>query len=154
LLSQALEISKQRGLARYETIQNEFNLYTRDSFEGPVQDLCVREGISGLAYYGLASGFLTGKYRSEADFSKSPRGARMANYLDQKGRRILAALDAVSARTGATLAEISIAWIIAQPGIGAPIASATSVEQLQSLMRGARLQLSAEDLRELTEAGR
>ncbi len=154
LLSEALEISKRRGLARYETIQNEFNLYTRNKFEGPVQDLCVREEISGLAYYGLASGFLTGKYRSEADFSKSPRGAGMAKFLDDKGHRILAALDAVSARTGSALAEISIAWIIAQPGIGAPIASATSVEQLQSLMRGARLKLSDEDLRELAEAGR
>ncbi len=154
LLTEALEISKRRGLARYETIQNEFNLYSRDKFEGPVQDLCVREGISGLAYYGLAAGFLTGKYRSEADFSKSPRGARMAKYLDAKGRRILSAMDAVSARTGAALAEIAIAWIIAQPGIGAPIASATSVQQLESLVRGASLQLSPEDLRELTDAGR
>lgn len=154
LLTEALELSKRRGLPRYETLQNEFNLYSRDKFEGPLQDLCVREQISGLAYYGLASGFLTGKYRSEADFSKSPRGAGMAKYLDAKGKRILAALDAVSARTGSALSEIALAWIAAQPGIAAPIASATSVEQVKSLARGGRLELSQEDLRALTEAGR
>lgn len=155
LLSEALAISKREGLARYETIQNEFNLYTRDKFEGPVQDICVREEISGIHYYGLASGFLSGKYRSEADAKKSPRGGGIVGkYLNDKGFRILKALDNVAARTGAAPAEVALAWVAAQPAVAAPIASATSVEQLQSLARGARLQLSDADLKELTDAGR
>ncbi|HEV7277295.1 MAG TPA: aldo/keto reductase [Devosiaceae bacterium] len=155
LLSEALDISRREGLPRYETIQNEFNLYAREKFEGPVQQLCLREEISGIHYAGLAQGFLTGKYRSDEDAGKSPRGQGVVSkYLDDKGRRILAALDAVAARTGAAPAETALAWVAAQPGVAAPIASATSVEQLQSLVRSARLQLSAGDLRELTEAGR
>jgi aryl-alcohol dehydrogenase-like predicted oxidoreductase len=155
LLSEALEISQRLGIPRYETIQNEFNLYTRNKFEGPVQDLCVREEISGIHYYGLASGFLSGKYRSEADAKKSPRGGGIVSrYLDARGKRILAALDAVSARTGAALAEIALAWVAAQPAVAAPIASATSAAQVQSLVRGARLRLSDDDLKELTDAGK
>lgn len=155
LLSEALEISARRGFARYETIQNEFNLYSRDKFEGPVQDLCVKEQISGIHYYGLASGFLSGKYRSPEDASKSPRGKGVVDkYLNEKGLRILAALDAVSARTGAAASEIALAWVAAQPAVAAPIASATSVEQIESLARGARLELSAADLAELTDAGK
>jgi aryl-alcohol dehydrogenase-like predicted oxidoreductase len=155
LLAEALEISRREGLPRYETIQNEFNLYSRDKFEGPVQQLCLREEISGIHYAGLAQGFLTGKYRSETDAGKSPRGSGVVSrYLDAKGKRILAALDAVADRTGAAHAEIALAWVAAQPAVAAPIASATSVEQLHSLVRSARLQLSAEDLRDLSEAGR
>jgi aryl-alcohol dehydrogenase-like predicted oxidoreductase len=156
LLGEALAISKREGLARYETIQNEFNLYDRAGFEGPVQDMCVKEQVSGIGYFSLARGFLSGKYRSAADAGKSAaRGQNViAKYLNSKGDRVLAALDAVARRTGARPAEIALAWIIAQPGVGAPIASATSVEQVESLAKGARLKLSAEDLRELTEAGR
>lgn len=155
LLGEALEISKREGIARYQTIQNEFNLYTRDKFEGPLQDLCVKEQVSGIHYYGLARGFLSGKYRKPEDAAKSPRGkGAVENYLNDKGRRILAALDAVSERTGAALSEIALAWVAAQPGVAAPIASATSVEQVQSLARGARLALSAADLQELTDAGK
>jgi aryl-alcohol dehydrogenase-like predicted oxidoreductase len=155
LLTEALAISKREGLARYETIQNEFNLYARDKFEGPVQEICVREEISGIHYAGLAQGFLTGKYRSAADAGKSPRGGGIVGkYLNDKGFRILKALDNVAARTGAAPAEIALAWVAAQPAVAAPIASATSVGQLQSLMRGARLQLSDADLKELTDAGK
>ena len=155
LLTEALAISEREGIARYETVQNEFNLYARDKFEGPVQDTCVREEVSGIHYAGLAQGFLTGKYRSEADAGKSPRGKNVVSrYLNDRGYRILAALDAVSARTGAAHSEIALAWVVAQPGVAAPIASATSVEQLAELIRGARLSLSAGDLQELTEAGR
>lgn len=155
LLAESLEISRREGLARYETIQNEFNLYVRDKFEGPVQDLCVREEISGIHYAGLAQGFLTGKYRSEADAGKSPRGKGIVGkYLNDKGFRILAALDTVAGRTGAAHAEIALAWIAAQPAVAAPIASATSVEQLKSLVRGTRLKLGEADLKELTDAGR
>ena len=153
LLSEALSIAAATGLRRYETLQNEYTLYTRSKFEGPVQDLVLTEGLSGLADFSLASGFLTGKYRRDADFGKSPRGGSMSKYLDDKGRRILAAEDMVSARTGASLAEIALAWVNAQRGIAAPIASATSIEQLGSLARGARLTLSPNDVALLTEAG-
>jgi aryl-alcohol dehydrogenase-like predicted oxidoreductase len=114
----------------------------------------VKEGLSCIPYYSLAAGFLTGKYRSESDFGKSARGKGVAKYLDARGKRILAAMDEVAARTGAAHAEIALAWINAQPGIAAPIASATSVRQLQSLVRGARLTLTDEDEKLLTEAGR
>jgi aryl-alcohol dehydrogenase-like predicted oxidoreductase len=155
LLSEALAISKREGIARYETLQNEYNLYTRGAFEGPVQDICVADGISGIHYYGLASGFLTGKYRTAADAQKSPRGKGVVNnYLNPRGLKILAALDGVAARTGAALSEIALAWVAAQPGVAAPIASATSVAQVESLVRGARLSLSAEDLKALTDAGK
>jgi aryl-alcohol dehydrogenase-like predicted oxidoreductase len=119
-----------------------------------VQDIVVREGLGSIPYYSLASGFLTGKYRSEADLNKSPRGKGAAKYLDEKGQRILTAMDQVASRTGAGLAEIALAWIAAQPGITGPIASATSVAQVESLARGARLSLKPADLQVLTEAGR
>lgn len=154
LLSEALRISAEKGLPRYQTVQNEYNLYARESFEGPVQDLAVAEGISQLCYFSLASGFLTGKYRSKADLKQSQRGGGIEKYLDDRGMRILAAMDAVAAETGAALSEIAIAWLNAQPGVGAPIASATSVGQLESLARGARLTLSEGQVKTLTEAGR
>jgi aryl-alcohol dehydrogenase-like predicted oxidoreductase len=153
LLGEALKVSSAMGWPRYEVVQNEYNLYSRGKFEGPVQDFVVREGLGSIPYYGLASGFLTGKYRSEADFNKSPRGKGAAKYLDDKGKRILAAMDSIAARTGARLAEIALAWLAAQPGVTAPIASATSVEQVKSLVRGARLSLSEDDLRALTRTG-
>ncbi|HEY4165709.1 MAG TPA: aldo/keto reductase [Reyranella sp.] len=153
-LGEALEISKAKGLPRYDTIQNEFNLYAREKFEGALQELCVKEDVSGMHYYGLASGFLSGKYRTAADAGKSPRGGGVVSkYLNDRGLKILAAMDAVSARTGAALAEIALAWVAAQPGVAAPIASATSVEQVASLARGARLKLSDADLKQLDAAG-
>ena len=154
LLTEALAISKANGLARYETIQNEFNLYDRAGFEG-VQETCIREEISGIGYFSLARGFLSGKYRSPADAQKSPRGQAVVDkFLNPKGYRILDALDAVAGRTGASATEVSLAWIAAQPAVGAPIASATTVEQVESLARGARLTLGAQDLAELTAAGK
>jgi aryl-alcohol dehydrogenase-like predicted oxidoreductase len=154
LLSAALAASKEKELPRYETLQNEYNLYTRGQYEGEVQELVLREGLSLMSYFSLASGFLTGKYRSEADYGKSPRGKGMARYLDSKGVRLLEAMDKVAANTGAAHAEIALAWINAQPGVAAPIASATSVGQLQSLIRGARLALSEDDLGLLRQAGK
>jgi aryl-alcohol dehydrogenase-like predicted oxidoreductase len=155
LLGEALAISKSKGIARYQTVQNEFNLYDRSGFEGPVQDLCVKEEVSGIGYFSLARGFLSGKYRSVDDAGKSTRGrAAVDKYLNPKGERILQALDAVAKRNNTTQAAVAIAWIGAQPGVGAPIASATSVEQVQSLAAGARLRLSADDLKQLTDAGR
>lgn len=154
LLREALDISARNGWPRYETLQNEYNLYERESFE-EVQDLCVREEVSGIHYFSLARGFVTGKYRSPEDASKSPRGPGVVErYLNDKGYRILAALDAVSARTGAAPVEIALAWLSAQPGTAAPIASATTIEQVQQLARGARLTLGEADLKELSDAGK
>lgn len=154
MLAEAIQTSIVKSLPRYESEQPEYNLYARDGFEGELQDLCVREEIGVIPYFSLAAGFLTGKYRSEKDFGKSPRGARMDRYLNARGRNILGALDQVSEATGATPAEISLGWLVAQPGVTAPIASATSIEQVESLAKGVRLKLSDENLRLLTKAGR
>ena len=153
LLGHALGLSKAKGLPRYQTVQNEYNLYSRAAYQGAVQEMVVAEGLGAIPYYSLAAGFLTGKYRSPADFGQSARGRGMGRYLNPRGLAILAAMDGVAARTGAKHAEIALAWVLAQPGITAPIASATSVAQLESLARGARLVLSAGDLAELTKAG-
>lgn len=152
LLSEALAISEARGLARYETLQNEYNLFTRDKFEGAVQDLVLQHGLSLLPYYSLASGFLTGKYRSKTDLNQSPRGGGVAKYLTDRGLRILAALDSVAAHVGATPAEVALAWVSRQPGVIGPLASATSVAQLETLVRGAQLALTADDLAVLSAA--
>ena len=155
MLAEALAVSKANGLPRYETLQNEYNLVTRNKFEGAVQDLCVAEQVSGIHYYGLASGFLTGKYRSAADAGKSPRGGGVVGkYLNERGLRILAALDQVAANHNAEPGEVALAWVAAQPGVAAPIASATSVAQVKSLAKGARLTLTSLDLALLEEAGK
>ena len=152
LLTQALALAD-RGLPRYQTVQNEFNLYSRSAYVGAVQDMVVAEGLGAIPYFSLAAGFLTGKYRTAADFGQSARGGGMGRYLNPRGLAILAAMDGVAARTGARHAEIALAWVLAQPGITAPIASATSVSQVASLARGARLVLAAGDLAALTAAG-
>jgi aryl-alcohol dehydrogenase-like predicted oxidoreductase len=148
-LAQALEVARATGLPRYSTLQPLYNLYDRDSFEGELQQLCIRENIGVITYYSLAAGFLTGKYRSEADFGKSARGQGMKKYLNDRGRKVLDALDRVSRRTGASPAQISLAWLIAQPGVTAAIASATTVEQLQELLQAATLKLDAEAMQTL-----
>jgi len=154
MIRDAHETAVIKSLPRYETEQPEYNLYDRSKYEGELQDLAVAEDIGIIPYFSLAAGFLTGKYRSEADFGKSQRGGRMERYLNDKGFRILKALDAVSAANDATPAEVSLAWLVAQKGVSAPIASATSVEQVKSLAKGVRLKLSEADLAVLTEAGR
>ncbi|NOT42663.1 MAG: aldo/keto reductase [Alphaproteobacteria bacterium] len=151
-LQAALEISAKHGLPRYETLQPLYNLSDRAGFEGPLQDLCAREGVSVIPYYGLASGFLTGKYRSEADFTKSIRGGRMANYLNARGKKILAAMDEIAAATGATLAQIALAWLMTRKTIAAPIASATSLEQFEESLGALTLNLSAAHLAALDAA--
>lgn len=153
LLADALAVSDDKALPRYQTLQNEYNLYTRDKFEGAVQDLVVREGISLIPYYALAAGFLTGKYRTKDDLKQGSRGRSVERFLNDKGLRVLAALDAVVESTGAAPSEIALAWLNAQPGVAGPIASATSLAQMQSLVRGARLTLSAADLKLLSDAG-
>ena len=153
-LRSALDASARRGLPRYETLQPRYNLYDRADFEGGLQQLCVAEGVGVIPYYGLASGFLTGKYRSEADFAKSPRGARMKNYLNARGRRILGALDEVSSAYATSPAAVALAWTMAQPGIAAPIASATNVEQLRDFSVAVRLELGAYARAKLDEASK
>ncbi|MGE3248841.1 MAG: aldo/keto reductase [Hyphomonadaceae bacterium] len=147
-LSASLAASKG---ARFETLQPEYNLMNR-AIEADLMPLCEREDVSLIPYYGLASGFLTGKYRSEADKRKSVRGGRMDSYLNERGFRVLAALDAVAERRSAKPAQVALAWIMAKPAIGAPIASATNVEQLHELMGALRLELSAEDIAALDTA--
>jgi len=154
MIREAHRVSVIKSLARYESEQPLYNLYDREVFEGELQNLALEEDIGILPYFSLAAGFLTGKYRSQADFDKSPRGARMDKYMNDKGKRILAALDQVSAANDATPAEVALAWLVAQPGVTAPIASATSPEQLESLVKGVGLKLSDEDLDTLTQAGR
>ncbi len=145
-LARALEISKTNGYARYETLQPPYNLYDR-SIETDLQPLCVKEGIGIISYYSLASGFLTGKYRTDADLKKSVRGRGIGKYLDEKGKRILNALDEVSAKYQASPASIALAWLMNRPAVVAPIASATSVAQLQDLLKAVEIKLDAESLR-------
>ncbi|GGH18523.1 oxidoreductase [Alsobacter metallidurans] len=151
--SEALTLSEQHGLPRYETMQPEYNLYTRADYENGLEPVCLANQVSVIPFFGLAAGFLTGKYRSEADLGKSPRGARsISRYLNDRGYRILAALDAVAARRAATPARVALAWQIARPSITAPIASATSVEQVRELAASMSLKLAAQDIAELDAA--
>ncbi|HYD52315.1 MAG TPA: aldo/keto reductase [Gemmatimonadaceae bacterium] len=151
-LAEALRVADAQGLPRYATLQPEYNLYDRAGYDGPLRDLALREGLGVITYYGLASGFLSGKYRSRGDLSRSPRGERVARYLDARGMRILDALDAVAARHEARPAEIALAWLMQREGVTAPVASATSVEQLASLLRATALRLSAADVAALDAA--
>jgi len=151
-LAQALDVSALSGLPRYETLQPLYNLYDRDTFEGPLRDLCLREDIGVITYFSLAAGFLTGKYRSEKDYAKSPRGLGMKKYLNARGLRILDALDDVAGRLHSTPTQVALAWLMAQPGVTAAIASATSLAQLDDLLAATRLSLDELDMRQLDEA--
>lgn len=153
-LAQALEISRREGFARYEVLQPELNLLVRDRFEGPLQQLCIRENIGVLPYYGLASGFLTGKYRSRDDLGKSVRGGGMSRYLEAGGLAVIDVLEQIGRETGGTPAQIALAWVAAQPGVTAPIASATSLGQLDELLGCLEISLSEEQLRRLDAASR
>jgi aryl-alcohol dehydrogenase-like predicted oxidoreductase len=151
-LAEALAASARLGLPRYETLQPHYNLVERKVYEDALEPLCREQGLGVINFFGLARGFLTGKYRSEADLNKSPRGAGVKGYLNERGLRILAALDAAAAGLNATPAQVALAWQMARPGITAPIASATSLPQLQELMGAARLVLGPEVIRALNEA--
>jgi len=152
-LKQALKVSAEKKIPRYETLQPWYNLYDRFDFEGELADLCKRENISVIPYFSLASGFLTGKYRTEKDLEGRARAYRVKNMMNERGFRILKALDTVAADTHATVAQVAIAWLVAR-GMTAPIASATSVEQLRELLPAATLQLSSDAVRVLDEASR
>ncbi|MBG9388408.1 aldo/keto reductase [Caenimonas aquaedulcis] len=152
-LAQAIEISRSRSMPRYETLQPLYNLYDRAVFEKDLQPLCVKEGIGVISFYALAAGFLSGKYRTAGDAAKSARGKNtVAKYLNERGLKVLAALDEAAQRTNSTPARVAVAWVMAQPAIAAPIASATSLEQLGELARAAELVLDAETLALLNRA--
>jgi aryl-alcohol dehydrogenase-like predicted oxidoreductase len=151
-LTEALDISARLGIPRYESVQPAYNLVNRAEFEGPLRAACLEHEVGMISYYGLAAGFLTGKYRSEDDLAQSPRGRSVAKYLDEKGFGVLAALDRAVERTGVTMAQVSLAWILAQPGVTAPIVSATKVEQLEEILGATQVVLDAETLAELDKA--
>lgn len=153
-LAEALKIADAHGLPRFTVLQPELNLVSRDKFKGALQDLVVAEDIGTIPYFGLASGFLTGKYRAESDLKQSQRGGGVAKYLAGNGPAVLAAMDDVAGETGASLAQIALAWNAAQPGVTAPIASATSVEQLDDLLGALTLELSDDQLAKLDAASR
>jgi aryl-alcohol dehydrogenase-like predicted oxidoreductase len=147
---QAALDAAQNGLPRYESLQPEYNLYDREAFEKDDLRLVQASGIGVIPYFGLASGFLTGKYRSEADLDKSIRGSTIGKkYLNDKGLKILNALDAVAGRHGINQAQVALAWLMQAPGITAPIASGTKVEQVQELLKALDVQLTADDVAEL-----
>jgi aryl-alcohol dehydrogenase-like predicted oxidoreductase len=152
-MREALAVARDRKLPRYGVLQPEYNLYDRSGFEGPLQDLCVKEEIGVITYFGLAKGFLTGKYRKKSDLAQSQRGGAAGAYMNPRGRRILEVLDQVAQRNNARPAEVALAWVMAQPGVTAPISSATSVAQVQSLVRAANLNLSTIDLAQLGQTG-
>lgn len=151
-LSAALSVASQKSLPRYEALQPELNLYDRAGFDGALSALCVKEQIGVITYFSLARGFLSGKYRGKADLGKSPRGGSIDGYLNARGFRILAALDAISARHSAQPAEVALAWIIARPDVTAPIASATTLPQMESLIKAVHLKLTKADIAELNAA--
>jgi aryl-alcohol dehydrogenase-like predicted oxidoreductase len=153
-LKEALDTSTKMGLPRYESLQPLYNLYDRSELEGDLEQVCRENGLGIISYYALASGFLTGKYRSERDFGKSARGGRMGQYLNERGLRILAALDQVAIHHATTPAQVALAWLMARPGITAPIASATSLEQMNELIAAARLRLEPSDIEKLDLASR
>ncbi|WP_431321104.1 aldo/keto reductase [Rhizobium sp. YTU87027] len=152
-LQASFDAAEKAGVPRYDVIQPEYNLYERASFEGPLADLCLKEDIGVITYFSLAAGFLSGKYRTKADTEGRAREGRVAQYLDDKGLRILTALDKVAAETGAKPAEIALAWLLRKKGVTAPIASATSLSQLESLTKSATLLLSDDAMALLDKAG-
>jgi len=151
-LGEALQMSKQHGYPSYQTLQPFYNLYDRADYETNLEPICMEKGLGVISYFSLASGFLTGKYRSEADLSKSPRGRRTKDYLNDRGFRILQALDQTANRLESTPARVALAWLIARPSITAPIASATSLEQLDDLIEATRLELDGASIALLNRA--
>jgi aryl-alcohol dehydrogenase-like predicted oxidoreductase len=151
-LAEALAVSRERGYPRYESLQPNYNLYDRAEYETEMEPICVENNVGVINYFSLAKGFLTGKYRSEADLSKSPRGQGIKRYLDERGFRILRALDEVAEQFDSTPARVALAWLIARPSITAPIASATSLAQLDDLIAATRLELDQSAIEKLNQA--
>jgi aryl-alcohol dehydrogenase-like predicted oxidoreductase len=154
-LSQALDLAHSQNLPRYESLQPQYNLYDRADFENELAPLCMKRGVGVISYYSLASGFLTGKYRSPQDLAGHARAARVVEkYLNPRGIAILSALDEVAAACASTPASVALAWLMARPGVTAPIASATSSEQLKALVAAASLKLDAAQVQHLEQASR
>lgn len=151
-IESALAASAKNNLPRYETVQPEYNLYDRQGFEEKIEGVCAKHGLSAIPYYSLASGFLSGKYRSEKEIEGRPRAGTLKRYFNERGTRVLAALDAAAKELHATPAQISLAWLMRRPAIAAPIASATTVEQLQELTRAVNLSLPRSVVKLLEEA--
>ncbi|WP_250478617.1 MULTISPECIES: aldo/keto reductase [unclassified Caballeronia] len=151
-LEEALKVAKDSGLPAYQILQPEYNLYDREGYETGLEPVAEQHKIAVVPYYALASGFLSGKYRSKADTQHKARGSRVEKYLTRRGLEILDALDEVAKRNDTTPATVALAWMIARPSVTAPIASATSVAQLESLAAATRLQLAADDIHLLDEA--
>ena len=151
-LSEALQVSKDKGLARYESLQPQYNLYDRADYESSLEKTCVDNGLGVIPYFALAAGFLTGKYRSKADLEGSQRGGMVKGKLDDRGMNILDALDQVAGDLGATPAQVALAWLIARPSITAPIVSATSLEQWADIEKSMRLNLSGSAMNSLESA--
>lgn len=151
-LAEALRVSETTGYARYQSLQPHYNLYERADYESGLEPLCRAKGLGVIPYFSLASGFLTGKYRSDADLAKSPRGGGVGKYLNERGFRILAGLDQVARQYGATPGKVALAWLLARPGITAPIASATSVDQANELADAAELELDGASIELLNQA--
>jgi aryl-alcohol dehydrogenase-like predicted oxidoreductase len=151
-LLQALQVSRQKGYPGYQSLQPFYNLYDRAEYETKLEPLCREKGLSVISYFSLASGFLTGKYRSEKDLAGSARGQRVGKYLNERGFRILEALDRVARERGAAPATVSLAWLMARPSITAPIASATSLEQLRHLVKAPELELDHSEIEMLNQA--
>jgi aryl-alcohol dehydrogenase-like predicted oxidoreductase len=151
-LAEALEVSRQNGLASYQTMQPEYNLYDRFAYESDLEPVCQKHGLGVICYFSLASGFLSGKYRSDADFSKSPRGQMVKKYLNPRGLRILDALDQVAKRHNTIPTQVALAWLMARPSITAPIASATSLQQFDALLQAASLELDKSSIELLNKA--
>lgn len=150
-LKESLQAAQEHGLPLYETFQPHYNLYEREKFEAGLEPICLGNNLGVLNYYSLASGFLTGKYRSKNDLDKSPRGAGVAKYLDERGFKILAALDEVAKKLNAAPATVALAWLIHRPSVTAPIVSATSVDQLKSIMAAPGLDITAHEIELLTQ---
>lgn len=151
-LAAALQASKQHGWPRYESLQPHYNLYERSEYEASLERVCVENNLGVIPYYSLASGFLSGKYRSEDDLKKSARGQGVKKYLNERGFKILAALDEVAKQYHSAPAAVSLAWLMARPSITAPIASATSPEQLKDLIAATTLELSQSSIDLLNQA--
>lgn len=147
---ESLQVSAEKGYPAYQTLQPHYNLYDRAGYESTLEPIALSHKLGVIPYFSLASGFLTGKYRTEADFGKSPRGGGMGKYLDERGLKILAALDTVSAELNTTAAAVALAWLIHRPGITAPIVSATSISQLNSIIAAPQLDITAPQLELLT----
>lgn len=144
-LGAALQVARDEGLPAYQVLQPEYNLYDREKFDGALRDLCIREGLGVVTYYSLASGFLSGKYRSTADLAQSARGDTVKKYLNPRGAAILSALDQVSEKHGVKPAEVALAWLIGRQGVTAPIASATKRTHVESFAKAVSVKLDAED---------